>query len=107
MSYIVKVFQYKRGTTQRFKVLDDVYIEGRCLGKNKTCHTMLIKKATKNRVLSFISTWLNSPLGLTDSNVTRLYERCKQFVNSGVNGILFLEGYTKKKSRIEIFIEKI
>ena len=106
MSYIVKVFQYKKGTTQRYKIVDDVIIEGHYLGKNKTCLTMMVKTKIPDRVLSFISTWINSPLGLTDANVSSISERCKQFVNSGVNSILFLEVYTKKKNRIEIFIEK-
>lgn len=83
----------------------DVLIEGRDLGVNQTCVTQTLKGVNRERAEAFVKAWLDSPIGLTDKVKGDMTKRCSQFINSGVKDILFLEGYSKKKNRVEIYIE--
>ena len=103
--YLVKVFQYKKGTTCKTKRVGDVLIEGRTLGPNQTCVTHMLTDVTQERAQAFVKEWLGKPLGLTKTSLTLLQSDSEQFINSGVTGIKFLDAYTKKKNRVEIFIQ--
>lgn len=105
MAYLIKVYQYKSGTTRKPKQVDDALIEGREVGLNKTCVTHTLKDATQERAQAFVTEWLDSPLGLTKTVKKRLQDASQQFINSGIKDIKFLEGYSKKKNRVEIYLQ--
>lgn len=105
MKYLIKVYQYKQGSTRKPQRKGDVLIEGREIAPNQTCVTQTLKGVNQERATAFVKAWITSPLGLTAKRQCELIKDCTQFINSGINDILFLEGYSKKKNRVEIYIE--